>query len=141
MLFPYGTYKQNVSVKFDKKNMRFKGILQKSKTSKTIYGLSSFDTTIFKIKDNKSSQVEITIYNEKLVGKEDKIKDIYKTLNNILEAEQCLNTEKSIVIHKTLENKDIRIEFEEFDNNKIPTITKLFNGNYEVTIRTEDYEI
>lgn len=141
MLFPYGTYKQSVAVKFDKRTMKFKGVLQKNKAAKIIYGLSSFDTTIFRIKDDRSGKIELTLYNEKLLGKEDKIKDIYQTLNNILDAEQCVNTEKTMVINKGTEQNSIKIEFKEFDNNKIPIITKLFNENYEVTIRTEDYEI
>jgi hypothetical protein len=141
MLFPYGTYKQNVSVKFDKKNMKFKGVLQKSRTSSIIYGLSAFDTTIFKINDDKSGKVKVTVYNEKLAGKEDKIEDIYKTLSIVLDIEQCINTEKHVVIDKKKGQVDIRVEFEKFDNNKIPTTTKLFNKDYEVIIRTVDYEI
>ncbi|MCX6112372.1 MAG: hypothetical protein NTY22_03680 [Proteobacteria bacterium] len=141
MLFPYGIYKQNVSVKFDKGTIKFKGVLRKDKISNTIYGLSAFDTTIFKIKDDKSGQVEIDIYNEKLAGKEEKIKEIYRTLSNVLDTEQCINTEKSFVINKEGENSDIKVEFKKFDINKIPSTTTLFNKDYEVIINTVDYEI
>ena len=140
-LFPYGTYKQNVTVKFDKGTFNFKGVMKRTSMSNIIYGLSAFDTTIFKIIDNGNSQLEIKIYNDKLAGKEEKIGDIYKVLGNVLNLEQCINKEEVVVVNKTIEKEDIKIEFREFDDNKIPIATKLFNKNYEVTIRTGYYEI
>jgi hypothetical protein len=141
MLFPLGTYKQNISVSFGDKSFSFRGVLKKAGDSVTVYALSMFGTTLFRIQSDKGGSVKADIYNEDIKAHKDKLLVMYNMISGILDIELCEVPDRNFVLKKHMDKYKVEVSFDEFDQNRIPGRTKIVHDKYLVEIGVSGYEI
>lgn len=128
MLFPYGIYKQKVSLAlpdaanasgFSGHQIQFNGVAQIRADLIRVVILSHFGTTVAKIEENRvTGEVKTEIYAAAMKKHEDRVQEYYSVLKHVLLAPAQADKDPHLHwLKKDEQGRPLEIETEGFDHN------------------------
>lgn len=161
LLFPSGIYTHDVQIETqEKQNYSFRSLVKISPEKILIVGLSPFQSTVFKIEeDRKSRAVQTEVYEERLKkhqkelvelysvlsvfltlpknGKDPRIQTLEKNPEGILTRFKILNRKTKTPIEPPIEPT---VELKHFDENGIADEIFLKQPKFDVRVKVVQYE-
>jgi hypothetical protein len=153
-IYPDGIYKHNVKLTLPEGNrQRFEGVVSIGEKEIVVVGLSVFQTTAFRLKDNLSTgDLKVEIFAMPLKQYEAKLREFYLLLRKVfllplkddggatIQRENRPDGFPSSVQTKDLK-QNAKLIFEEYDVRQIPLRVKIEGANFSVDIKVTGYEI
>ena len=151
LLFPYGTYQHDVDVhlapdiaakaKDQPGEFHFRGAVLLSEKEIKVVALSAMGTTLFRISEDRTTgKVETEIYVDALKKVEDRMKEYYGVIREVLTTPLQENLNE-VHVSKETPAGPTEIDFRSFDKNGIPTTVDVENAKFEIRIKVLGYEI
>jgi hypothetical protein len=153
-LFPKGTYTHQVTVQVpSQRTYSFKGLVTLSEDSIRVVGLGFLNATAFRLWENRKTQeLQCEIYYEPMKKYEPRLRQFYGHLHTLLTLkahEEELGTKRikadadgfPLEIESMVAEKQVKIEFQNYDEKKIPRRIKIVRPEFSVEVEVTDYEI
>jgi hypothetical protein len=138
LVFPFGTYKHEISLKPTGQDERtFSGVVQIKEETVTVIGLSHFGSTLFRVKeDRKAAKTDVEIYYEPFKKYEDKVREFYKVIHGFIVLKPGA---KEFTLN--IEGKKVLIKFEDYDEHEIPGKILITHPNFSVAVKVVGYDV
>ncbi len=134
MLYPHGTYQHKVNVKIQEpaRSVDLRGVIKSAPESLKVVGLSSFNTTVFRIDENlKTGVVEKEFYVDAIRRNEEKFMFFYALLKELLLAPKG-QTE--------FDRQGAHFKISKPDENNIYRTIEITHPQVNLTIEVTSYE-
>lgn len=155
LLFPYGTYKHSITLHLqDNRRFHFKGIVDLRENSLQLVGLSFFNTTVFRLKEDRvTKKLDVEIFQEQLKKYEDKVRQFYGNLRNLLVLDAHPHSGKGLRVVSldddefpkqlrfNVAEKDVDVTFKAYDAKKVPERVEIKRPEFSVDLIVTGYEI
>lgn len=135
LLFPPGVYIHKVAiVDPEGKKRKFEGILKLDAEQITVVGLSPFNTTLFKIiEDRKTKTVSHEFYFSAPPTLEIHFLRIYSAIKNAFTLP--MKAKKGSIMREGVE-----VRMRDFDSNGIPVLMEITEKNFSATVTLKEYQ-
>jgi len=153
-LFPAGTYHHSIRMEWKNQKARnFKAIVKVTKDSILVVGLSPFQNTMFRIRENrKTKHVQTEVFFKRLKEHQDKIEEAYSVLSVLFNCNKGCSNSKGVSrkVNRAgfLEQmqirafkKQIQLVLKDYDKNQIPETIEMLHSDFTVKVEIEGYEI
>jgi len=152
LLYPPAIYKHEVEVRSSQGNYSFRGVVKISSTQILVVGLSPFQTTVFKIDDNRATgKVDIQIYQETLENHRVQLVEFYSWLREFLTLPRGTPGPKVTYYERNAAGdpvkiglqmgKDLtRIHIRHYDENGVADDIQLEHPKFGVRVKVVGYE-
>jgi hypothetical protein len=153
LLFPPGVYTHQVEIETAaQKKYSFRGIVKISADRVTVIGLSPFQTTVFKIDENrKTKEIKADLYEDTLERHRDSLLEFYSTLSAFLTLpKNGVDPRVKIVardsqgklkeIEVTLRGQPTRVRIDHYDTNEIAEQFEIMHPKFNVVVTVVGYE-
>ncbi len=130
VLFPLGKYTHEIAITTNQQHTySFKGIVKISEDKIVVVGLSAFQTTVFRISENRATgRVESEVFIDALERHKDSLLDFYSLLSRFLKLPR--------------EGKQLEgVTVDHYDSQGIPDEISMLHPKYRVHVKVVDYEI
>lgn len=154
LFYPLGLYQHDIKIKTTNGNeYSFRGVVKIGKDKVTVVGLSPFQTTVFKVEeDRKTGKVDTEIYYEQLERRKEQLLEFYSTLRTFLVFKKVGKTPQVQIDSRDDQNRIKTLtlktktdttpaEVNHYDENEIADNITLRHSRFEVTIKVIGYEI
>jgi hypothetical protein len=137
-VYPDGVYKHSVLITLpDGSLQRFQGVVSLGEKEIIVVGLSAFQTTAFRIKDDLTAdKLQVEIFAMPLKRYEAKLREFYRLLRKVF-----LLPLKELPAEPMQLTAETKLFFEEYDSHQIPLRVKIEGGKFDVEIKVTGYEI
>ena len=153
LLFPPGVYTHQVEIETaEQKKYNFRVLVKISTEKVLVIGLSPFQTTIFRIENNrKTGEIKTEIFQDTLEKHKDSLLDFYSMLTLFLTLPKNGENPKVKVYAKNsagsvteigvrLRDKEVKVRLLHFDGNDIADDMELEHPNFKVRVKVVGYE-
>lgn len=133
-IYPPGTYQHKVNVRIAEpaRNVDLRGVVKSSPESLKVVGLSTFNTTVFRIDENlKTGEIEKEFYVDAIRRNEDKFMFFYALLKELQLAPKGQNE---------FDRQGAHFKLSKADENNIPRLIEVTHEKVNLTIEVTGYE-
>lgn len=138
-LYPNGRYNHQVDLEIlgaQSRQMRMRGVVLLSESQIRVTGLSPFNTTLFRIVDEKGKELRVEVYEDRMKPFVDQLEKKYVVLKKVFRFPQ--NKLKDFADE---DGQMVQIQFGEFDRQGIARMVRLSSAKFNLKIKVSDYEL